>query len=267
MANSHENNETLIKVGIVRPISSMDNEHTEQHWANLHEIVSRALYDDENYKFDFSLVSEQLGSHFIQSTIISNLYNDHVVICDTSKHNPNVLYELGLRMAFQKPCIIIQEKGQKIAFDLSLIKYEEYPFNFNYLDITDFQDRIRKSVINSYDEFYNKNEGVAYSSIFDKAGIKPVEIKETKLNEIDYLDSRISELVSKIPTASEISKLVISEIENNKLKDSRPEEIIRRKAFRRELSEDTKRNSLARAFGIHDSFKINDDGSNSNVPF
>lgn len=212
-------NKKTIKVGIVRPISSMGNDHTEQHWANLHEIVHRALYDDEEYAFQFSLVSEQIGSHFIQSTIIGNLYNDHIVICDTSKHNPNVLYELGLRMAFQKPCIIIQEKGHKVAFDLSLVKYEEYPFDFNYLEITEFQEKIRESVITCYIEFYEESIPVSYSSIFDKANIKPAKIKETKIDEFNYLDNKINDVASKIPSVNEIVKGVIFGLHNEKEKN------------------------------------------------
>lgn len=181
MNKSKKETKKIIRVGMVRPISSMGDKYTPEHWNYLHEIIQRALSDDDNFSFKFSLVSDSIGSHFIHSTIIKNLYDNDVVICDTTKHNPNVLFELGLRMSFQKPCVIIQEKNQTTAFDINLIKYEEYPFDFNYFEILQFQNNIREAVISCYQDFYIHKQPVSYSSIFHKAGIESERINSSKI--------------------------------------------------------------------------------------
>jgi hypothetical protein len=51
------------------------------------------------------------GSDVIQSTIVNDLLNADLVIADLTDHNPNVLFELGLRMAFDKPIALIRARG------------------------------------------------------------------------------------------------------------------------------------------------------------
>lgn len=51
------------------------------------------------------------GSDIIQSTIINDLLDADLVIADLSDHNPNVLFELGVRMAHDKPIALIRAEG------------------------------------------------------------------------------------------------------------------------------------------------------------
>lgn len=58
------------------------------------------------------------GSDIIQSTIVNELLEADLVIADLTDHNPNVLFELGLRIAFEKPIALIKAEGTAPIFDV-----------------------------------------------------------------------------------------------------------------------------------------------------
>lgn len=58
------------------------------------------------------------GSDVIQSTIITQLLQSDLVIADLTDHNPNVLFELGIRIAKDLPVALIKVKGTGKIFDV-----------------------------------------------------------------------------------------------------------------------------------------------------
>ena len=191
----NKNIPNTIKVGIVRPISGIDEKHTYQHWEEVQESIKEGLTDDDEYKFDIQLVSDSSNSDLIQNTIIKNLSESDVIIADLSCHNPNVFFEIGVRMAFRKPCILILEDGGKSPFDLSSIRYLKYPQTLHCFQLRQFQKELLEAVKSSYVE-YKKNESVGYSGLFTEVKIKNIALKEEVITSIDSLNHKINELVS-----------------------------------------------------------------------
>nr|DAJ56329.1 MAG TPA: Blasticidin M [Bacteriophage sp.] len=191
----NKNIPNTIKVGIVRPISGIDEKHTYQHWEEVQESIKEGLTDDDEYKFDIQLVSDSSNSDLIQNTIIKNLSESDVIIADLSCHNPNVFFEIGVRMAFRKPCILILEDGGKSPFDLSSIRYLKYPQTLHCFQLRQFQKELLEAVKSSYVE-YKKNESVGYSGLFTEVKIKNIALKEEEITSIDSLNHKINELVS-----------------------------------------------------------------------
>lgn len=67
------------------------------------------------------------GSDVIQSTIINDLINADLVIADLTEHNPNVLFELGIRIAQKKPVALIKASSTGRIFDVdNMIRVFEY---------------------------------------------------------------------------------------------------------------------------------------------
>ncbi len=58
------------------------------------------------------------GSDVIQSTIINQLLTAELVVADLSDHNPNVLFELGIRIAKKLPVALIKVEGTSRIFDV-----------------------------------------------------------------------------------------------------------------------------------------------------
>lgn len=62
--------------------------------------------------------SRKQGSDVIQSTIINQLLQADLVIADITDHNPNVLFELGIRIAKDLPVALIKSEGTGPIFDV-----------------------------------------------------------------------------------------------------------------------------------------------------
>jgi len=74
--------------------------------------------------------AQRQGSDLIQSTILTELLAADLVLADLTEHNPNVLFELGMRIAEDKPVVLIKEKGTGSIFDVDhVLRIEEYSPN------------------------------------------------------------------------------------------------------------------------------------------
>jgi nucleoside 2-deoxyribosyltransferase len=70
------------------------------------------------------------GSDVIQATIVNQLLDADLVIADLTENNPNVLFELGLRIAEDKPVALIRAKGTRAIFDVdNMLRVFEYDPN------------------------------------------------------------------------------------------------------------------------------------------
>lgn len=70
------------------------------------------------------------GSDVIQSTILSDLIDADLVIADLTEHNPNVMFELGVRMAQDKPVVLMKAEGTGPLFDVdNMLRVFEYSPN------------------------------------------------------------------------------------------------------------------------------------------
>jgi hypothetical protein len=78
-----------------------------------HLITPAAVQANFNAK-----TAKKAGSEVIQSTIVNDLDLADLVIVDLTEHNPNVLFELGMRIAFNKPVCLIRAKGTAPIFDI-----------------------------------------------------------------------------------------------------------------------------------------------------
>jgi hypothetical protein len=70
------------------------------------------------------------GSDVIQSTIVNDLLEADLVIADLTDHNPNVLFELGVRIAEDKPVVLVKASGTGRIFDVdNMMRVYEYSAN------------------------------------------------------------------------------------------------------------------------------------------
>lgn len=84
--------------------------------------------------------AEQHGSDVIQQTIINRLLQADLVIADITDHNPNVMLELGIRMAKEKPVQLIRAEGTARIFDVDNM-LRVYSYSPNLWATTIEQDR------------------------------------------------------------------------------------------------------------------------------
>jgi hypothetical protein len=129
--------------GIVMPIAAMVD-YPESHWVDVLDILKEAVVEAG---LDSNLVSYTEESSLIHTTIVQNLYDNPIVICDVSGKNPNVMFELGLRLAFDKPTIIIKDDKTGYSFDTGSIEHLTYPRDLRFSKIVDFKARLSEKIV------------------------------------------------------------------------------------------------------------------------
>jgi predicted nucleotide-binding protein len=69
---------------------------------------------------------DQSNTWPITPDILRNLIDADLVIADITDLNPNVMYELGIRHAFDKPVITLAERGRPLPFDIADMRITLY---------------------------------------------------------------------------------------------------------------------------------------------
>ncbi len=179
------------RCGIVMPISPMDNCSAE-HWKEVKDILTDAIKSAE---FEANLVSEADDSGIIQKRIVQNIYNNEIVICDVSCKNPNVMFELGMRLAFDKPTIIIMDDATKYSFDTAPIEHLSYPRDLSYYKIVEFKNKLKDKIIGTMDAAQDTNY-TTFLKHFGEFKVASIEHKEGSLN--DVILARLEDLSNQI---------------------------------------------------------------------
>lgn len=104
------------------------NERDAPHPPGFFSEVLRSLITPAAKEAKFTVkTARRQGSDLIQSTIINDLMEADLVIADLTEHNPNVLFELGVRMAEDKPVVLIKSLGTGPVFDVdNMLRVFEY---------------------------------------------------------------------------------------------------------------------------------------------
>jgi len=182
---AEESNKTIC--GIVMPISSIDG-CNENHWGDVLMILNEVV---EDAGFDGNLVSNADDVGIIHKRIIQNLYDNPIVICDVSCKNPNVMFELGLRLAFDKPTIIIKDDKTSYTFDTSAIEHIEYPRDLRFTKITDFKSLLAEKLKATYKKSTEDKNYTTFLKHFGEFKVAKIDQKEVSGQEfiIDELKS------------------------------------------------------------------------------
>lgn len=160
--------------GVVMPISSMDG-CTESHWADVLEIITEAIEDSG---FEANLVSNADDVGIIHKRIIQNLYDNPVVVCDVSGKNPNVMFELGLRLAFDKPTVIIKDEKTSYSFDTSAIEHLEYPRDLRFSRIVEFKQKLKDKIVATHARATGDPSYTTFLKHFGEFTVAKLEKKE-----------------------------------------------------------------------------------------
>jgi hypothetical protein len=170
--------------GIVMPISEIDG-CSESHWKDVREIIVEAAL---RVGFSARLVSESEDSGLIHQRIVQNLYDLDIVICDVSAKNANVMFELGLRLGFDKPAIILKNDETSYSFDTSPIEHVEYPRNLRYNEIQSFKDTLSKKITATFEASKNP-EYPSFLKSFGRFPASGIETKEVSAQDFLTKDS------------------------------------------------------------------------------
>lgn len=191
------------------PIADMDdyeNGHFERVYTHLIKpAVEKAGYD--------AIRADEVGSsNYIVIDILTKIVDSDMVLCDLSGRNPNVLYELGVRQAFNLPTVLIKDIKTNKIFDIQGLRYTEY----NHILRIDTVQKNIEEIARSVEET-EKAIGTDINSLIQLLGVKPatlpknVELSDETsvlLSAIKDLSARIASLENHQPTTEFVFKPV-----------------------------------------------------------
>jgi hypothetical protein len=182
----------LASCGIIMPISAIDNVSAE-HWAEVLSILRDVI---TSAGFEPKLVSDADEIGIIQKRIVQNLYFNEIVVCDVSAKNPNVMFELGMRLAFDKPTIIIKDDFTNYSFDTSVIEHLEYPRDLRFTKIISFKEKLQHKISATYEKSKNDPKYSTFLKSFGEFKVTHLESQEVSpdayiLNSLDEIRDEI----------------------------------------------------------------------------
>lgn len=128
---------------IIMPIADTDG-YSPGHFKHVYDnIVSPAC---EKAGYNAVRADDVKATNLIHLDILKKLIEAPVSICDLSSRNPNVLFELGIRQAFDRPVVLIQEIGTPKIFDIAPLRYLEYSKEMKYHDVLRSQSELSDAI-------------------------------------------------------------------------------------------------------------------------
>ena len=177
------------KCGIIMPIAT-STDYPSEHWKDVLSILMEAINETE---FEPRLVSDDVAVGLIHDRIVTNIYNDDVIVCDVSSKNPNVMFELGLRLAFDKPTIIIKDEKTGYSFDTGVIEHISYPSSLRFSEIVEFKLELVKRINATYERAKAETNYSPFLKSFGKT-IVPASIQQTEIPEGKYIMEQLEVL-------------------------------------------------------------------------
>jgi len=186
--------------GLVMPISSIDG-CDEQHWLDVKDILTESI---ESAGFESKLVSYADDVGIIQKRIIQNLYENPIVVCDVSGKNPNVMFELGMRLAFDKPTIIIKDEKTSYSFDTSPIEHLEYPRDLRFTKIVEFKEALKEKIQATYKRSVEDTSYTTFLKHFGTFTVSKLDSKE--VSKEDFIIEELRDLKKLVHRQEMISR-------------------------------------------------------------
>ena len=118
------------------------------HFRRVYEDIFVPACDKAGFKADRG--GEDKTTGIIHLDILRKLLKSPMALCDLTGHNPNVLFELGIRQAFDMPVALVAEDGTGKIFDTDILWHHEYKKARLYHEVLEDQREIAKILKKTY---------------------------------------------------------------------------------------------------------------------
>lgn len=195
---------------VIMPISDPSG-YEEGHFLKVYQDVFSPAIEAAGYIPH--RVDEDSKSGLIQTKIIQNLLEAPMAICDLSTRNPNVLFELGIRQAFNKPVVIIQQEGTERIFDVGCISCIDYDAQMSYRGVLKAREQIEVAI--------KTTEVNGFNSIINELNIKPANLSDTPVSDDKRNQLLLYMLLNKVDQMNEDLQKIKSAYNANQRNASR----------------------------------------------
>lgn len=180
---------------VIMPISDSPN-YKNGHFTRVYEHLIKPACDIADF---IPIRADDVSStNYIALDIIKKIIECDMALCDMSSQNPNVLYELGIRQAFNLPVSLMKDMKTNRVFDTQGFRDIEYDESLRVDLIEKDIEKLAKILVSTYEE---KDNDV--NSLISLLSIKPAKVTETSeisidtkliLNSITSLGKRIDDI-------------------------------------------------------------------------
>lgn len=180
---------------VIMPISDQGDYH-KGHFTKVYEQIFKPAIMEAGY--EPYRVDEDKISNPIINKIFQAVQNCPMALCDLSNRNPNVLYELGLRQAYDKPVVLVQDDKTQRIFDVSGINTVQYSSERLYENVIEARKKITEAILST-------KEGKENSIVkIVKAEVASMNVKE--FSQEDRMEVMMNSLMSDIKEIKTIAR-------------------------------------------------------------
>ncbi len=175
------------------PISDQDG-YQPGHFKRVYEYIIKPACLNAGYHA--TRADDVAETNLIALDIVKRIVDSDMAICDLSSKNPNVMYEAGIRQAFDYPVVFIKDFVTPRIFDIQGFRDVSYDESLRVDTIESAVSSLTQALI-ATDE---KKEGV--NSLISLLGITAAKVSTKEisvetdliLNAIKALESRIAKV-------------------------------------------------------------------------
>lgn len=172
---------------VIMPFSQTSKEHTEDYWTNHYQKFLKPLISS-------CAGIEPFRSVALRQDIVRQIVNDLVfspiVVADLTDSNPNVYWELGVRLSFRHGTITIAEEGSEIPFDINTKGVLFYSSETKQRDI--FLESLKEALADCLTN-PDRPDSVVLETITGRTSVYSVIHNQEIIQKIDGLISEIKQ--------------------------------------------------------------------------
>jgi len=181
----------LPKCFVIMPISDVDG-YDKGHFGRVYEYLLKKACEEAG--FEPIRADEVSKTNYIIIDILHKIMDCDMVLCDLSSRNPNVLFELGIRQAFNKPAALVCDNITDKIFDIQGLRYPKYNESLRV-------DTTRKDIemIAKLIEATSQPDSKDVNSLVQLLGIRPASIPTQELSgESSILYNRLGDIAERL---------------------------------------------------------------------
>lgn len=163
------------------PISNQPGYEAGHFTRVYHDIIIPAC---DRAGFSADRADRDTSTNLIHLEIVKQVLNAPMAICDLSSRNPNVMFELGLRQAFDKPVVIIKDDKTPDIFDVGLLRYTSYRSSRIYHEVIEDQDAISAALRSTFDD---SESGRGANTIIRLLGVEKAVVEAVDKGQLDAI--------------------------------------------------------------------------------
>lgn len=189
---------------VVMPISDPDG-YLPGHFKDVFDYILAPACDKAGLR---PIRADQVPeTSLIHLDILQKLIKSPMALCDLSSRNPNVLFELGLRQAFDQPVVLVREIGTVDIFDIGPLRYTEYHRELLHSNVLEDREKIARAIAATREAF---KSGQGINSIIRLLSLsQPLSLGDLREGDRDptlrQIRAELSELRSEFKAALRLS--------------------------------------------------------------